>query len=540
MKVGILQLNPWINDIEGNALKIEQGAKEAFAKGAQIVITSELALLGYPPRDLLLRKQVLNRCVKSARRLAENLRLLGPVILGCPWVENLKVFNAACFLEDGQIKTWIGKTLLPNYDVFDEQRYFTAFTKDKVVENKWGKLGLTICEDIWNDKEFEQRAFYSEDPVAELANAQVNVLINLSASPFTVGKQEVRQKMLAYLSKKYSFPVVYVNQVGANDDLIFPGRSMVFNANGEMVYRASSFKEEIAVIDIYTKTDFPEKGKISREEDIFRALALGVSDYVKKCGFNKVVLGLSGGIDSSLTAVIAVEALGSKNVLGVLMPSCFTSKESNEDALQLAKTLGINTYVLPIEDIRQSFVNTLHPIFKGLPEDVTEENIQARIRGNLLMAISNKLDALLLTTGNKSELAVGYCTIYGDMSGGLAVIADVPKTMVYKVCKWLNREEEIIPSRVLVKPPSAELRPNQKDEDNLPPYEILDKILEFIVEKNMEPEEIIKLGYEETVVQKIYRMVRIAEFKRKQAPPGLKVTDRAFGTGWRMPIAAKI
>lgn len=539
MKIGLLQLNPWINDLTGNVQKIKEGARQARDLGAELILTSELVLIGYPPRDLLLRPRILEKCKEYALNLAKEIKDFPPLILGSPWVAEDKLFNAALVLEKGELKTWVGKTLLPNYDVFDEQRYFKSYLGEKKVKIGEKVFGITICEDIWNDKEFWKKELYPTDPLKELTKTKIDCLINLSASPFSLGKQKIREEMLKHLSSKYSLPLVYVNQVGANDDLIFAGRSMLWSAKGEMLLRAKSFAETVEVVDWEEKEVF-FRDKLESEEEIFQALVLGVKDYVRKCGFERVVLGLSGGIDSSLTAVIATFALGKEKVLGVLMPSCFTSKESNEDALALARNLGIKTYILSIEEIRKAFSQTLAPVFKGLPQDVTEENIQSRIRGNLLMAISNKLNALLLTTGNKSELAVGYCTIYGDMSGGLAVISDVPKTLVYKISKWLNRKKEIIPARVLTKPPSAELAPNQKDEDSLPPYELLDELLHLIVEKNLEVEDIVAKGYAKEVVEKVYKLVRRAEFKRKQAPPGLKITDRAFGTGWRMPIAAKL
>ncbi|MDQ7032140.1 MAG: NAD+ synthase [Desulfonauticus sp.] len=537
MKIGVLQLNFWINDIEGNAAKILSAAQKTFNQGADLALTSELALLGYPPRDLLFRKQIIQRCREKLKELARLLKGYPPLVVGSPWENNNRLFNAAVILYEGKIFKWIGKTLLPNYDVFDEQRYFISYLEDKFIQINNQKIGITICEDIW--KEFKTNPQYTHNPLQDLSAANVDIVLNLSASPFSIGKQKIREKRLCFLAQKYQLPIVYVNQVGGYDDLLFDGRSIVCNAKGTLVFRAKEFAEDIRLVKI------PNTKKISfcntnTEQEIFDALVMGLRDYVHKCGFKKVVLGLSGGIDSSLTAVIAATALGAKNVLGVLMPSCFTSSESNEDALALAHNLGIQTYILPIEDLRHTFSKTLQPIFKNLPPDVTEENIQARIRGNLLMAISNKFQALLLSTGNKSELAVGYCTIYGDMAGALAVISDIPKTMVYKICKWINAKQDLIPQRVLQKPPSAELRPNQKDQDSLPPYDLLDEILAFIIEKNFEPEEIINLGYNPEVVQKVYKMVRIAEFKRKQAPVGLKVSKRAFGTGWRMPIAAKI
>jgi len=544
MKLGILQLNPWVGDIAGNKTKILEKTLFLFEQGAELVITPELAICGYPPRDLLLRKKIVQKCMHGAKELAQSIPENKILILGCPWLENGQLYNAALVIQGGKIIHWTGKTLLPNYDVFDEQRYFTPFAGNKVIKLKQLKIGLTVCEDIWNDKEFWRKPKYPIDPVAKLAQENIDLLINLSASPFSVGKQEIKEQMLKHLHQKYAFPLVYVNQVGANDDLIFAGQSMIFN-HGQLIFKAKAFEEEITIVELNpTPPTYPlfhlTEDIFSPEEEIFKALCLGVKDYVRKCGFKKVVLGISGGIDSALTATIASSALGPENVLGILLPSCFTSKESQEDALALAKNLKIQIQTISIEEIRQSFSRTLGPIFKNLPPDVTEENIQARIRGNLLMAISNKFGYLLLTTGNKSELAVGYCTIYGDMAGGLAVISDLPKTMVYQVCAWLNNPKEIIPKRILQKPPSAELRPNQTDQDSLPPYPILDQILELIIEQNLEPEEIITLGYEAKLVNQIYQLVRKAEFKRKQAPPGLKVTDRAFGTGWRMPIAAKV
>ncbi|VVB70128.1 putative NH(3)-dependent NAD(+) synthetase [uncultured archaeon] len=433
------------------------------------------------------------------------------------------------------------KTLLPTYDVFDEDRYFEPANQPQILELKGARLGISICEDIWNDRDFWKRRRYHTDPVEELVKANARAIINLSASPFTIGKQMHREAMLAGIAQKYGIPIFYINQVGGNDDLVFDGRSCVFDARGHLVARARGFEEDLIAVELEDLAGTIEEDDFSPESEIWRALVLGTRDYVHKCGFSDVLLGLSGGIDSSLVAAVAAEALGPENVLGVLMPSPYTSRASIEDAEAVAKRLGIRTISIAITDIMSSFDRKLALPFHGREKDVTEENIQARIRGNLLMALSNKYGSVLLTTGNKSEIAVGYCTIYGDMSGGLAVISDVPKSMVYRLANWLNssRRQEIIPATIISKAPTAELRPGQTDQDSLPAYEVLDRILEKYIEQHQSKDEIIAQGIDAETVARVLRLVKIAEFKRKQAAPGLKVTDRAFGSGWRMPIACR-
>jgi len=455
---------------------------------------------------------------------------------------NRPLFNTAVLLQRGALGQRFRKSLLPTYDVFDEDRYFEPYRGNEILEFCNRKLGISICEDVWNDRDFWKRRRYHFDPIEELAKAGAQAIVNLSASPFAVGKYKLRDQMLGSMAARHRVPVLYVNQTGGNDDLLFDGRSSVYSADGALLARGRSFDSDLVVFDL----DQPSKPLSAddgpAEAEIWDALVLGVRDYVRKCGFKSVVLGLSGGVDSALTAAIAADAVGPDKVLGVLMPSPFSSQGSIDDALELGKQLGIETMTLPIEAGMKALEGTLAPAFRGLERDVTEENIQARIRGNLLMALSNKRGALLLTTGNKSELAVGYCTLYGDMSGGLAVIADVPKTMVYRVSQWLNatRGRAVIPESTLTKAPSAELRPNQTDQDSLPPYDVLDAILERHVEHHQPAAQIIAAGFDAATVRRVLGLVRRAEFKRKQAAPGLKVTDRAFGTGWRMPIAARV
>jgi len=437
------------------------------------------------------------------------------------------------------------KTLLPTYDVFDEDRYFEPASESQILRLKGTIFGISICEDIWNDRDFWKRRRYHADPVQELVARGAEAIINLSASPFTVGKQMHREAMLSNLARKYQVPFLYVNQVGGNDDLVFDGRSCFFNSLGHLIARGRGFKEDLITADLATPAPTPAgsiaKDDFTPEAEIWQALTLGTRDYVHKCGFSSVLLGLSGGIDSGIVAAVASQALGPENVLCVLMPSPYTSQASLEDALLLAHNLGVKTITISITEIMQSYDAKLAGPFSGLPADVTEENIQARIRGNLLMALSNKYGSILLTTGNKSELAVGYCTIYGDMSGGLAVISDVPKTFVYRLAEWLNSAtgREIIPVRIMKKAPTAELRFDQTDQDNLPPYVVLDAILERYIEQHQSEEELLAQGFDASTVARVLCLVKNAEFKRRQAAPGLKVTDRAFGSGWRMPVASQ-
>ncbi len=545
MKIALLQINSTVGDLKGNAALISAGVRRAEALGADLIICPELCLLGYPPRDLLLNSAFINRSWEVLASLAAELDQAPPVLVGLAETNEAKIgrplFNTAALLKQGRIFERFHKTLLPTYDVFDEDRYFEPAQGPQLLKLDGRIFGLSICEDIWNDKDYFHRQRYHTDPVEELDKAGAEALINMSASPFTLGKQRSREEMLAGMARRHRLPFIYVNQVGGNDDLIFDGRSCAFDQHGRLVARAKGFEEDLIVVTLDPPSGSRAEDDFSPESELWRALVLGTRDYVSKCGFKRVLLGLSGGVDSSLTAVVACEALGSENVLGVLLPSPYSSQGSLDDAFALAKNLGMRTLTLPIGPIMRAFEETLAEAFAGYEPDLTEENIQARIRGNLLMSLSNKYGSLLLTTGNKSELAVGYCTLYGDMSGGLAVISDVPKTFVYRLCRWLNQTKgrELIPQAVLTKPPSAELKPGQIDQDSLPPYEVLDAVLERHVEKHHSAEEIAAAGYDESVVRETLKMVKTAEFKRKQAAPGLKVTDRAFGTGWRMPIARK-
>ncbi len=542
MKIALLQLNPTVGDLPGNRALIASAAKRA--SDVDLAVTSELALLGYPPRDLLLNADFVERSWAALRELAQELSDLPPILVGLaePNLDEVgrPLFNSAALLRHGRVERTFKKTLLPTYDVFDEDRYFEPAAEPQILVLQDAILGISICEDIWNDRDFWKRRRYRTDPVQELVAAGAQAVINLSASPFTAGKQRHREAMLTDLAKKHRIPFFYVNQVGGNDDLVFDGRSCVFDGKGRLVARAKGFEEDLIIADLAGAAGTIARDDFTPESEIWRALVLGTRDYVHKCGFSGVLLGLSGGIDSSLVAAIAAFALGPQNVLGVLMPSPYTSQPSVQDASELAQKLGIKTITMSITDIMKSYDRELARPFLGQPKDVTEENIQARIRGNLLMALSNKFGLLLLTTGNKSELAVGYCTIYGDMSGGLAVISDVPKTAVYRLAKWLNAQGcEVIPTAVLHKAPTAELRFDQTDQDSLPPYGVLDDILERYLELHQSKEELLALGYEEAVVEKVLRLVKNAEFKRRQAAPGLKVTDRAFGSGWRMPVASR-
>lgn len=549
MKIAIAQLNPTIGDLQGNADKILKAADRAATEGVRLLLTPELSLCGYPPRDLLLDPNFVATMATQLVELASNLPEGVAVLVGTvePNAKAIStggkpIFNSVALIEKGNILKIFHKRLLPTYDVFDEDRYFEPGNQPNHFELDGVHIGVTICEDLWNDEEFWGKRTYNLNPIADLAQAGVNFTINLSASPYTVGKQKLREAMLRHGAVRFNQPLIYANQVGGNDDLIFDGASIAIDKSGELIARAIGFEEDWLVIE-YNGQDF-EKSTIvpapdGEEAELWSALVLGVRDYARKCGFSKIVLGLSGGIDSSLIAAIASEAVGKENVLGILMPSPYSSDHSIQDALDLAQNLGIQTQTLPIGTVMECFDRTLDPLFAGTPFGLAEENLQSRIRGTLLMAVSNKFGHLLVSTGNKSEIAVGYCTLYGDMNGGLAAIADVPKTKVYKLCEWINRLQEIIPTNVLVKPPSAELKPGQKDQDSLPDYEVLDDILDRYIHQHQSPAEIVAAGHESAIVDQVVKLVRISEFKRKQAPPGLKVTDRAFGTGWRMPIASR-
>ncbi|QLE54526.1 NAD+ synthase [Nostoc sp. TCL26-01] len=550
MKIAIAQINPIIGDLSGNAQKIQEMAQRAVKEGARLLLTPELSLCGYPPRDLLLNPSFVDAMAMTLQQLARDLPvnlavLVGTVAPNCQAdiTGDKSLFNSMALLENGQIKQSFHKRLLPTYDVFDEHRYFAAgleanyFTLDNI------QIGVTICEDLWNDEEFWGKRSYAVNPIAELAVLGVDLIVNLSASPYSLGKPRFRETMLQHSAIRFQQPLIYANQVGGNDDLIFDGHSFAVNRQGETICRANGFATDLVTVefdagqrDLQLSSVVPASP--SEDEEIWQALVLGVRDYAEKCRFSQVLLGLSGGIDSSLVAAIATAALGKENVLGVLMPSPYSSEHSISDALALAENLGIKTQILPIGELMQSFDHSLAGLFAGTEFGLAEENIQSRIRGNLLMAIANKFGYLLLSTGNKSEMAVGYCTLYGDMNGGLAVIADVPKTRVYSLCDWLNRNGEIIPQNVITKPPSAELKPGQVDQDSLPPYEILDDILQRLINHHQSAAQIVAAGHEVVVVNRVIQMVARAEFKRRQAPPGLKITDRAFGTGWRMPIAS--
>jgi NAD+ synthase/NAD+ synthase (glutamine-hydrolysing) len=540
LRVALLQINPTAGDLDGNTSLIIRAARAAQEQGAELMATPELALMGYLPRDLLMNHGFVRRSCERLTSIARELKGAPPLLVGVATPNHADVgrplFNSAVLLENGSVGHAFHKSLLPTYDVFDEDRYFEPYHGVQILEIGGMKLGISICEDVWNDRDFWKRRRYHQDPIEALTKAGAEAILNLSASPFTVSKQQLREKMLAHMAQKYGVPLAIVNQVGANDDLIFDGRSAAFDAQGRLFARAKGFEEDVLMVDLGRLTGTIAEDDFTPEAEVWNALVLGVRDYARKTRFSRVLVAISGGIDSALTAAIAADAMGPENVLGVMMPSVYSSRGSIDDSVELAKNLGIRTMELPISGIMQTYETVLAEPFAGLKQDVTEENIQSRIRGNLMMALSNKFGSLLLTTGNKSEMSVGYCTLYGDMNGGLAVIADLPKMMVYRVSRWRNQRGPAIPESTLTKPPSAELRPDQKDLDSLPPYEILDEILELHVEQSMSAEEIIAEGYDEQTVRRILKLVRIAEFKRKQVAPVLKVTSRAFGTGWRMPI----
>ncbi len=541
MKIALAQINPKVGDFQNNANKIRSFIDRAGNSGAHLVVFPELAVTGYPPKDLLdvpafinENLKILDEIVRSAHNIA--------VIVG--FVDRNKrrygklVHNAAAFIQDRKIVSVHHKSLLPTYDVFDECRHFEPAHDIIPVKFMGYTLGISICEDIWNDEEFWPRPLYEINPIENLVSQGADLIINISSSPFSVGKHDtIRLRMLTHAALKYKVPFVYVNQTGGNDDLVFDGNSTVINAQGKPIAQAASFQEDLVVVDIEKPVEQAPFKNYTPVETIHQALLLGLRDYVGKCGFKKTVIGLSGGIDSAVTAALAAASLGNDNVIGVSMPSRFSSQGSIDDAVELAQNLGITYKTFPINDIFETYRHTLNAEFKGLPFDITEENLQARIRGNILMALSNKYGYLVLTTGNKSELAVGYCTLYGDMSGGLALISDVPKTMVYELAGYTNREREVIPRNSIDKPPSAELKPNQLDQDSLPPYDVLDALLKAYIEDAKSIDEIIALGFNEKTVHEIVRKVNRNEYKRRQAAPGIRVTSKAFGSGRRMPIA---
>jgi NAD+ synthase (glutamine-hydrolysing) len=550
MKIAMAQINPTIADITGNREKIISFTKKAASLRADMVVFPEMATIGYPPMDLLENRKLINDNLASINEIARHST--GIAII-CGYVDldadNYPLlFNAAAFMRDGGIASRHYKTLLPSYDVFDELRYFSRGRSHQIVEFMNHRIGVTICEDIWNDIDFyesgrtpgslekyDYRRRYDTDPIQKMVNLRANLIVNISASPFTRGKNRFKRTMISDIARHHAVPIVYVNQVGGNDSLVFDGNSIAFNREGSVIGRARPFEEDLSVID----TDATAKIEIQDNdiEEIHHALLMGIRDYVRKCGFTSVVIGLSGGIDSALTAVLAAQALGPENVTGVTMPSIYSSAGSISDSEKLAANLGIRFETVPIKTLFDEYRTSLRTVFSGKPEDTTEENIQARIRGNILMAISNKEKSLVLSTGNKSELAMGYCTLYGDMSGGLAAISDLPKTLVYELSRHINREREIIPVDSITKPPSAELRPNQKDQDTLPPYEMLDRILELYIEDRKSAEEIASEGFPMDIVSKVLHTVNVNEYKRRQAAPGIKVTSKAFGVGRRIPIA---
>lgn len=542
MKIALAQLNPTVGDFAGNSTKILDFAQRAEQRGAALAVFSELCLCGYLPLDLIERPQFMDRNERELACLAKRLPI--PAIVGyaarATGSTGKAAANAAAVLANGRIEFVQHKMLLPTYDVFDESRYFQPAASQDVFLFDGHKLGITICEDIWNDKTFWAKPLYERDPVAELVSKGASILINISASPYTIDKRSMRLDMLRALAKNHARPVIYVNQVGGNDSLVFDGDSVVVLPDGRVAAQAGSFAEDLVIFDTATNAGDLHKEPTDELELALRALICGTRDYVRKSGFQKVVVGLSGGIDSSVVAAIAVAALGHENVLGVSMPGPYSSEGSRKDARQLAENLGIEFLTLPISNVFESYKSALAEPFRGRPQDVTEENLQARVRGNFLMALSNKFGCMVLSTGNKSEMAVGYCTLYGDMAGGLALLSDVPKTMVYAIAEWINRDRELIPAASIQKPPSAELRPNQTDQDSLPPYEVLDRILKAYIEDVKSTGEIAdQYGYNLELVRSIARKVDQNEYKRRQAPPGLKITSRAFGLGRPFPIVQK-
>jgi NAD+ synthase/NAD+ synthase (glutamine-hydrolysing) len=543
VKIGLGQINPTVGDFRGNAAKIIDYSRRAAQAGAGLILFPELCICGYPPRDLVERPEFLQRNRETALHIAQQTRGISVV---CGLVTRATsntgktAMNSAVLLRDGEIVFQQSKRLLPTYDVFDELRNFEPAASQQVFSMCGKQWALTICEDAWNDKSFWERQLYSSDPVEELVRAGGEFILNISASPYHNGKRELRERMFQAIARRHNRPVVLVNQVGGNDSVIFDGTSLVVAPDGHVIAQACSFEEDLVFFD--TESLAGDRHELEHESVAtdYTALVLGTRDYVRKCGFQKVIIGLSGGIDSALTACIAVDALGAENVMGVAMPGPYSSRSSLDDAQALANNLGISLETVRITETWETLRRSLRHLFEGRREDETEENMQARLRGTILMSLSNKFGALVLSTGNKSELAVGYCTLYGDMAGGLAVISDVPKVRVYELSRYVNSRRAVIPQSTITKPPSAELRPNQKDTDSLPDYEILDPILEDYIEDLKQPEQIAhERGVDPELVRRIVRMVNRSEYKRQQAAPGLKISSKAFGMGRRLPIAQR-
>ncbi|MCS7226209.1 MAG: NAD+ synthase [Gloeomargarita sp. SKYB31] len=554
LRLGLAQLNPVVGDLVGNSEKILQAAKQCAFQSVSLLITPELSLCGYPPQDLVLDPLFVENCQTALHNLALKIPpkigvLVGTILPNPDWWQKGEkpLFNGAALLLDGRIRYTFYKHLLPDYDVFDEHRYFQPGTQVNLLRWQGLRLGITICEDLWNDEQFWSGRRYPEDPMIHLMERGVDLVINMSASPYWQGKGSLRESLLAHHARKYRVPLIYVNQVGATDQLIFDGRNVIVDETGQVIHRGRAFQSEVQIVT-YRQGQWHDT-RIHTAPDpwaeVWQALVLGIRDYVHKSGFQRVVVGLSGGIDSSVVAALAVQALGANHVLGVLMPSPYTSDMSVADALALAANLGIQTEKIPIHDLMADYDASLAPLFAGYAPDVTEENIQSRIRGTLLMAIANKFHALVLATGNKSELAVGYCTLYGDMCGALAPIGDLYKTQVYALARWYNEQVQargktaLIPESIFTKAPSAELKPGQTDQDTLPPYPILDDILQRWLGARQTPEQIALAGHDPTLVAQVMQMVQRAEFKRFQAAPVLKVSERAFDRGWRVPIVAQ-
>ena len=547
VKIALGQINPTVGDFSRNAAKIIQFALQARSAGAGLILFPELAVCGYPPRDLVERPSFVARNRTTVERIAaetQGIAVICGMVTAAEADSGKKVMNSAALLREGRVDFIQSKMLLPTYDVFDEMRNFAPAKSQQLFSFCGKQMALTICEDAWNDKRFWNRRLYGVDPVEELVRAGGNFVLNISASPFWLGKRELRRDMLAAIAQNQKVPVAMVNQVGGNDSLVFDGSSLVIAPDGQLIAQAKSFEEDLIYFDASfdgEKLTGDMHPQVAGEEaSAYEALVLGTRDYVHKCGFEKAIIGLSGGIDSALTASIAADALGPENVIGVGMPGPYSSHGSIDDARELANNLKIRFELLSINEIYEATRQTLAPVFAGMPPDVTEENIQSRARGLLLMSMSNKFGALVLSTGNKSELAVGYCTLYGDMVGGLAVISDVPKALVYRLSAYVNSRRKVIPEATIEKPPSAELRPDQKDSDSLPPYEVLDVILEDFVEESCSAEQIARAhNFDLDLVRRVIRMVERSEYKRQQAAPGIKISAKAFGYGRRFPIAAK-